>query len=353
MDPEKHLIILVDDEEDIRSSYRQRLEQRYAVCTFDSGRSLLKTLDQLDPSLFIIDWLMPGMDGLTLCRKLRDQRRFDPVPIAFFTGVDPSMENMQAAFHAGAQSFISKQATTDFIFIQIDTLVNYHLLLERFFSNQKLILSVLEHDMANLLTSVTAGVEILAMHSAFRNRELEHQTGTILKAAGNLRTLFLDLTEVLVFYSRELRAPEKTERLEGIMEDLRGYLETVPREVKLFSPGSMELPCDRNSLGRALYYQVRFIDHHLPAGLPITIGAVENNEGIIFTVGARGRFKTVWEKEIALRDGPGAADSHRDLLFIEYVRHAARLHRADFSVIEGNERTALRLIFPPSPDPAR
>jgi len=343
---EKELIILVDDEKEILNSYRSLLGRWYIVETFPSGEELLKAIDRFDPALFVVDWLMPGIDGISLCRRIREDRRFDTVPIAFFTAIDPSLENMRLAFESGAQSFISKQSAPDFIVIQINTLVNYSLLLARLFRDQQLVFSVLEHDMSNLLTAVTAGVEILSRHPAFRDRELASQVRTVLSAGAGLRTLFLDLTEMLTFYRRQPPSPGEVESLAGIEEDLRSYLEHVDRKVKIDFPRSPELRCDRKILGRALYYQVRFIDNHLPAGAAISVRADRTGEGVSFSAGAKGSHRAAWSKYLNEKRGPEPAAHSHDLLFLEYVRHAARRHRATLSVVEERGRTDFRFSLP-------
>jgi len=341
----KHSIVLVDDDKLVRDSISAQVKQWYNVDAFSSGAELLESLDKLNPSLFLIDWIMPEMDGLTLCLELRKEHRLDPVPVAFFTGVDPEIENIKLASRVGAQSFIAKNSTPAFVLIQIHTLIDHYERFSNYLRDRKMMLSVLEHDIANLLTGVTTGVNILAMSPAFHNQELECQSRSILKAARELRELFLDLGEVLTFYSLERKALGKSEQLTDILADLRGYLANIAREITLRFPESLELVCVRRRLGRALYYQVRFIDNHLPLDQPVTLEAKKIKTGIIFTISVPGCFQAEWEKALSGGKEMSREKARDDLLFVEYVRNVIFLHQSELTVTEGNEITELRFVI--------
>jgi CheY-like chemotaxis protein len=345
MTAKKHSIVLVDDDELVRDAISAQVKQWYDVDAFSSGAELLESLDNLNPSLFLIDWIMPGMDGLTLCLELRKEHRLDPVPVAFFTGVDPKIENIQLASRVGAQSFISKNSTPAFVLIQIHTLIDHYQRISDYLRDRKMMLSVLEHDIANLLTGVTTGVDILAMSPAFKNQELERQSIPILKAARELRELFLDLGEVLTFYSPERQEPGKPVQLQDILTDLRGYLANVTREIILRFPESLELVCVRRCLGRALFYQVRFIDNHLPLDQTVTLEAKKIKTGIIFTISVPGCFQAKWEKAFFGREEMAQNNARDDRLFVEYVRNVISLHQSELTVTEGNGKTELRFVI--------
>jgi two-component system phosphate regulon response regulator PhoB len=57
--------------------------------------------------LVVLDWSLPGMSGIDLCKKLRSERRFGALPILFLTAHSTSDE-LITAFDAGADDFVSK-----------------------------------------------------------------------------------------------------------------------------------------------------------------------------------------------------------------------------------------------------
>ncbi len=65
-------ILVVDDDTEIRNLLREYLQQQgYRVTALADGRGLRAAVDTAPPDLVILDVMMPGEDGLTLCRELR------------------------------------------------------------------------------------------------------------------------------------------------------------------------------------------------------------------------------------------------------------------------------------------
>jgi two-component system OmpR family response regulator len=80
-------IAVVDDHRDIRDLVGRYLQQQgYRVSTADGGAALRRLLERGAPDLIVLDIMMPGEDGLTLCRELRnDSRTGASIPIIFLT----------------------------------------------------------------------------------------------------------------------------------------------------------------------------------------------------------------------------------------------------------------------------
>jgi two-component system response regulator (stage 0 sporulation protein F) len=73
-------ILLVDDEESIHILYREELEELgYEVHSAMSGEEALKILPALNPNLVILDIQMPGMNGIDVLRKIKEQNPKLPV----------------------------------------------------------------------------------------------------------------------------------------------------------------------------------------------------------------------------------------------------------------------------------
>jgi diguanylate cyclase (GGDEF)-like protein len=78
-----------------------------ASLCFDNGSAALESALESNVAIALLDVSMPGLDGLTVCRRLREDPRFDSVPIVIVTGHDDS-EAIRQAFEAGATDFVSK-----------------------------------------------------------------------------------------------------------------------------------------------------------------------------------------------------------------------------------------------------
>lgn len=73
----------------------------------ESGRSALSLLEHTTPDLVLMDLVMPGMDGITTCRRLKERPECRDVPVLFMTAVEEPAQKLRA-FEAGALDYISK-----------------------------------------------------------------------------------------------------------------------------------------------------------------------------------------------------------------------------------------------------
>ena len=105
---ENSKILLVDDEEDILEflSYNLKKEE-FRIDTANNGISALKKLEKSKPDLIILDVMMPEMDGIEVCEKIREQENFDDVLILFLTARSEEYSEL-AGFSAGADDYITK-----------------------------------------------------------------------------------------------------------------------------------------------------------------------------------------------------------------------------------------------------
>jgi diguanylate cyclase (GGDEF)-like protein len=117
----KYHLVIVDDQKNTGTFYKAMLEQVGCEVTFfDSAKSLFETLDDLTPDMFLLDMMMPGVDGLEVARMIRQEHKFDFSPILFITG-DELVETRLAAIDAGADDVISKSTAVNIITHQILT----------------------------------------------------------------------------------------------------------------------------------------------------------------------------------------------------------------------------------------
>jgi len=99
--------MVVDDERAVRESLRRALElEGYEIELAEDGRQALERLDDdAEPDALILDVLMPGPDGLEVCRRLR--RSGSRVPVLMLTARD-EVENRVAGLDAGADDYVTK-----------------------------------------------------------------------------------------------------------------------------------------------------------------------------------------------------------------------------------------------------
>jgi two-component system KDP operon response regulator KdpE len=103
-------ILVIDDHEHMLKLIATLLEKEgYSILTATSGDEGLALFRQTAPDLVILDIMMPGMDGLEVCRRLRET---SSVPIIFLTALD-SEKSTVAGLMSGADDYLTKPIRRD------------------------------------------------------------------------------------------------------------------------------------------------------------------------------------------------------------------------------------------------
>lgn len=103
-----HRVLVVDDTPANLSLLLDALsEVGYELLVAESGRSALSLLDHTTPDLVLMDLVMPGMDGVATCRRLKERPDCREVPVIFMTAIEEPAQKLRA-FEAGALDYITK-----------------------------------------------------------------------------------------------------------------------------------------------------------------------------------------------------------------------------------------------------
>ena len=101
-------ILCVDDEPDILEILKYNLSNEgYNVSTAADGKSAIKLAYNISPNLIIMDIMMPRMDGIEACEKLRSDEKFNDTIIMFLTARGEDYSHV-AAYDAGADDYVTK-----------------------------------------------------------------------------------------------------------------------------------------------------------------------------------------------------------------------------------------------------
>jgi len=119
-------ILVVDDEADVREVVQLNLKREgFEVLTTADGDSALELLHMKQFEAVILDVMMPGMDGLALCREIRQDARLRYLPILLLTARDSEMDQIMG-LEIGADDFISKSASPRLIATRLKALLRRH-----------------------------------------------------------------------------------------------------------------------------------------------------------------------------------------------------------------------------------
>ena len=116
-------ILVVDDEKDITSLLRLRLEASgYDVLEAYDGQEALKIAQEESPDLIVLDLMLPKMDGYKVCRMLKFDERFKHIPIIIFTArIQESDQKM--GMEVGADAYVTKPFEPQVLMAKIQELI--------------------------------------------------------------------------------------------------------------------------------------------------------------------------------------------------------------------------------------
>ena len=106
----KESVLVVDDDIRILRMIHRIMElEGYRVLTAEDAEGALKVFDEEVPGLVLLDIMMPGMDGVTVCRRIRE---FSQVPVIMVTAKDSSEERVEG-LDAGADDYVTKPLSAE------------------------------------------------------------------------------------------------------------------------------------------------------------------------------------------------------------------------------------------------
>jgi DNA-binding response OmpR family regulator/anti-sigma regulatory factor (Ser/Thr protein kinase) len=124
-DEEAPVLLVVEDNEDMRAYLRRHFAETYRVVEATDGTDGLETARDVTPDLILSDLMMPEMDGVELCRRVRDDEELARTPIVVLTArVDE--DDTVAALDAGADAYVTKPFSIDALRARFRRLLEAH-----------------------------------------------------------------------------------------------------------------------------------------------------------------------------------------------------------------------------------
>jgi two-component system phosphate regulon response regulator PhoB len=104
----KQSVLIVEDEDDIRELLSYHLEKEgYEVSSVPSGERALELLNAQQPDLILLDVMLPGMDGLTVCQRLRSSGKTAEVAVIMLTAKSEEGDIVRG-LNLGATDYVTK-----------------------------------------------------------------------------------------------------------------------------------------------------------------------------------------------------------------------------------------------------
>lgn len=116
-------ILIVDDEPDILTLIKYNLESDgHTTYTASNGKDAIDLARKIQPDLILLDVMMPEMDGIETCEKIRNEAHLKDIIIAFLTARNEDYSQI-AGFDAGADDYISKPVKPKVLLSRINALL--------------------------------------------------------------------------------------------------------------------------------------------------------------------------------------------------------------------------------------
>ncbi|MDB6006468.1 MAG: response regulator receiver sensor signal transduction histidine kinase, partial [Prosthecobacter sp.] len=225
----KETILVIDDQEPNRVILDTLLTMTgHEVVSANSGAEALQVLETCTPDLILLDVLMPDVNGIEVCRKIKANALWVDVPVIFLSAADDKNLIVEA-LECGGVDYVTKPFNKAELLSRVRT----HLALRRareelrhLAEDKDELLGILTHDLGNHLSGVRMSAAVLEKQM----KDLPSQCAPVVQNIVNS-------TEVMTTFVREFLANQSAERLQVNIEptDLKPLLEAAVDRHKLIA----------------------------------------------------------------------------------------------------------------------
>lgn len=188
------LVLVVEDNEDMRHFLRTLLAGRYRVMEAGDGQQALEILNEEDIDLMVSDVMMPEVDGLALCDRVKRELRTSHVPIILLSAKNMQQDVSKGYLH-GADDYMAKPFEPEHLILKIQNILNSREALKRRFNDQfsfnpkevklesgdekllKKLMGILEENISDSEFDVNRMCEMVNLSHMQFIRKVRHLTG--------------------------------------------------------------------------------------------------------------------------------------------------------------------------------
>jgi len=221
----RYRIMVVEDDDEIRKYMCQELSTDYRIIESVNGKDALEKIYKKEPDLVISDIMMPEMDGITLCNKIKGNINLNHIPVILLTAKVREEDNIEG-LDVGADAYIHKPFSLNILRSTVQNIIKNREVLRNKYSGNQLqedkvqkvslksnderlmerIMKVINREMANAelnVEMIASEVGISRVHLHRKLKELTNQTTRdfirnirLKQAAELLSSKHLNITEV-------------------------------------------------------------------------------------------------------------------------------------------------------------
>lgn len=133
----KWRVLIVEDDDEIRNYMSGELSEEYHITESVNGKEALALILENAPDLVISDIMMPEMDGITLCRKIKQNVNINHIPVILLTAKSGEEDNLEG-LSIGADAYLTKPFSLEIVKKTIENIIkNREILRNTFNGNQQ------------------------------------------------------------------------------------------------------------------------------------------------------------------------------------------------------------------------
>jgi signal transduction histidine kinase/ligand-binding sensor domain-containing protein/DNA-binding response OmpR family regulator len=118
----RYRVLVVEDDEEIRRYISSELSVNYRVTESCNGKEALQAVFDVKPDLVISDVMMPEMDGMTLCRKIKQNITLNCIPVILLTAKTREEDNIEG-LESGADAYMTKPFSIELLEKTVSNLI--------------------------------------------------------------------------------------------------------------------------------------------------------------------------------------------------------------------------------------
>ena len=157
-------ILIVDDNiQNLKVTTNILKNQGYLIGLAQSGTTALNQIEAQVPDLILLDIMMPEMDGIEVCRKIKQQEKWADIPIIFLTAKSQT-EDLVEAFEAGGVDYVTKPFRKDELLARVKTHIDLYrskLEISEMIKTRDKLYSIIAHDVKTPFSSILLIIDAL------------------------------------------------------------------------------------------------------------------------------------------------------------------------------------------------
>lgn len=227
---QKTTVLIIDDNQDVRDYVKVLLQEEYTVLEAANGQEGVKLAMKYVPDVVICDVMMPVMDGMECCKRLKSEIQTSHIPVMMLTAYAMDEQKVKG-YECGADSYISKPFSARLLKARLNNLIENHKRLKNFFADK----TVIQKEM---LTDVDKGfIEKLRQLIDEHLSEPELSVEDLGEKIGLGRVQLYRKTKALTGYSpNELLRTARLKKASALLASTEKTVAEVSYEVGFSSP---------------------------------------------------------------------------------------------------------------------